>query len=501
MGLRHMFLVLFVGAFVLTPATQAANTKTTHNWTIPGGRKTVNGSFAGVERTFVKIMTEKNQTVRIPFRTLTSADREHLRALLGDGHDWQLEGARTKVKGQFAGFDGDRVAVLTADDRLVQLQHKRLTRDNRRHIVLKVALTEEDRLVGSWVGLHVSDHTTWQHRFEIARQGTKLVMTDTVWRGLTTDQVAAAKRRRLRNAGPYPFSAIGEQQYDVLINDGKVELKGKRVRIVYLGPGYLKGTTWKPDTFTLTPVAPGYLVGTVGDAKTKQNRMSIYFAREELWNTPLTLELELGKTHHITCQDDSRYHYSLYLPPKYDHARPSPVLINDSPGGNAKPLTTKMADELGWIMVGLKESSNGGVMQTAAENCAAVIFDLHRRVRVDSKRYYFSGFSGGSRRSAWRGVEYAEQCAGIFCIGAGYRQWTSGDRRGHYMVPPLHLPIYMLIGRGDKLNFEEVTKRVHPMAKKNRRTVIMKVHDGGHVWGEPALHETAVRWLDDQWQR
>jgi dienelactone hydrolase len=236
-------------------------------------------------------------------------------------------------------------------------------------------------------------------------------------------------------------------------------------------------------TMSGTYKEPGIIVQSNPDAS------MLLLWRDGALRAPLPLELEKGKTYHLACLDNPAWHYRAYVPKSYDHATPAPVLMNCSPNRNALPLSTKLAEELGWIMIGLTERENrsGDVER---HNRAAVIFDIRRRFNVDWNRFYASGFSGGARCAALTAVKYPDFCKGVICIGAGYAY----DSRGHYEYPPYDTPIAFVIGEQDELCYREVLALYNQ--QKAMRPCTLIVHPGGHTWAGPGEHEAAIRWLE-----
>jgi len=259
------------------------------------------------------------------------------------------------------------------------------------------------------------------------------------------------------------------QRFDVRLKDGTLVFASQGAQGVY---GQRK--RFKGDTLGGRLAPPGIVAGDNG--KQGDDLVIVRLWKDGALDTPLPLDLAKGKTHHLACLETDQFHYTCYIPEQYDPATATPVLMNFSPGGNAKPLSTTMADELGWIMVGLTESKNGPVQPSTA-NRDAVLFDLRRRFRVHPRRLYFSGFSGGARMASWSAIAYP-------CIGAGYLQGS----------PPRGVPVFFIVGKTD-MNRAEVTRLQPAEAAKGRKTKLI-VHPGGHSWGRKEDHELAVRWLD-----
>lgn len=357
------------------------------------------------------------------------------------------------------------------------------------------ALPLSQKVLGNWIGLSYGLSFPDQHNIEIKIVGTRLKAYDVMSLGLTDEQVAAAQQKRLR-PGDIPFlsARVVSQEYDVTIKDDQITLVGKKAEFKFKGSRINPGK-WNLDTFTGSYRTPGVIVGKSMD--TEKNESAFCFTRKTGYDHSEPTDLAKGQVHNMTCTYDNQYHFTLYIPKSYDPAKPAPLLVNDNPDGNAAPLSPKMAEETGWIMVGLKESSNRANWMTLAGNSHMAILDVRRILNINPMRYYFSGFSGGSRRSSFRGIIYAENCAGVICIGAGHTQWTGGELQGTYMIPPIKVSIFFIVGKTD-MNNVEVCDTVFPMAKKEKRVCKLVVHPGGHSWGRDEDREAAIRWLEEQ---
>ena len=203
--------------------------------------------------------------------------------------------------------------------------------------------------------------------------------------------------------------------------------------------------------------------------------------------TPIKpLSIKRGEVVKLECADAPRFHYYCYLPKSYDPKRPAPLLVFDGAGGNAKPLSTSTAEELGWISVGLVESSNdieedSGVY--ACEVCmAAALSDIRQRFAVDPDRLYLGGSSGGAQRSLRRARVY--RCAGVIEIIGGF-------------CDPIYdgVPVFCIEGEKDNLGSRLIAR--YPELKADYGDLLeLKSHPGGHDWWQPKLHAEAMRWID-----
>jgi predicted esterase len=343
------------------------------------------------------------------------------------------------------------------------------------------AAKPEDLVAGVWCGYHAAGGAVNRHWIQVRKwqkQGDVHVFVGTglVWFGLTDKEILDCTRGRPITKGRVARSRATAQDFTITLKGQELCFQATRVRKIFGGGKYL------PDKFTGKLVAPGVLCG---EATTEHaGHETFHFIREELLAKPLPLELEKGKTHKVTPLHGGDYHYSLYVPKDYDPEKAAPLLLNFSPGGGAPPLSPKKAEEHGWLMAGLTESRNGP-MQPPAENLAAALFDLRRRLNVDTERLYFSGFSGGARMASFVAHTFAGQCPGIICMGAGYYPGNKGR------LPP-ECAVFFIVGKTDS-NHGEVTGLF--AREKSCRKAEMIIHPGGHSWGRKEDQAAAIDWL------
>ncbi len=334
----------------------------------------------------------------------------------------------------------------------------------------------ESLIPGTWRGMMTAEGKTTHMIIHVEHNGQRFEGEGLMWFAMTEDEAKQAQLGALPRRGVHHRAFAVEQQFIVTLEGETIKFTGIRAEHLLL-PG-----RYNPDIFIGQLKQPGIVVGTARD--TKQIGGFFHLWKKGVLDQPLPPGLAKGKMHLLGCHDGGRYHYSCYIPKSYDPSTPMPLLINFSPAGNGQPLSIKMGEELGWLMVGLKESKNGP-MPANLENLNAVLFDLYRRFNVHPRRIYFSGFSGGSRMAAWAGINHQDACAGIICIGAGYYEGT----------PPKFLPIFFIVGQTD-YNYDEVID-LHTKAERSIRKTELIIHPGGHTWGRPQDHEAAIRWLDD----
>jgi predicted esterase len=334
----------------------------------------------------------------------------------------------------------------------------------------------EVEVAGRWRGVVTMKGFAYHHLVKVKKTGRGFAAKALVWAGLTESQALAAARGRKPAVSDKAFAFALLQAYDVAFGDDVLAFSGGKVKHLFRVLG-----NYETFTFSGKVEPPGILTAAARDAAGETGTVQLW--KDGALDRPLPLGLKRGVVHKLACRHTERYHYTCYLPESYDHSTPTPVLVNFSPGGNGKPLSTKMAGELGWIMVGLTESKNGPI-QPSAENRDAVLLDIRRRFNVHPRRLYFSGCSGGARMAAWSARSYPQWCAGAICIAAGFLQSR----------PPPHQAVFFIAGESD-FNKDEVTK-LHAAEKRKGRRTRLVIHPGGHNWGRAQDHEAAIRWLE-----
>jgi dienelactone hydrolase len=328
---------------------------------------------------------------------------------------------------------------------------------------------------GKWRGWHVAGGGVFHHEINVVPYGRVWMGQGLTWY-LVSGEEALAAARGVRPQTKDAKAGVVAQQFSVEYKNGVLTFKGIKAQPLFQGMKY------NPDLFSAPLTASGIIGGQGKDIGGMEALFRL--GKADVLESPQPLTLEKGKTHKLGCLEGGSYHYNVYIPKNYDQTKPTPVLINCSPGGNAGPLSIPLADELGWLMVGLVESKNGPIKEPS-ENMGATVFDLRRRFNIHPRRVYFSGFSGGARMASWAGWNFQSNCGGLICIGAGF----NSDAR-----PPRGQPVFFIVGKTD-MNYGEVTT-LQPQEKKAGRVCELIVHPEGHTWGRKEDQEAAIRWLE-----
>lgn len=474
-------------AAMLVWATLPALSAEFRQWTTKAGQ-TGSGTFSALTPNGeVACSNASGRIFTIPIVKLSTNDLSYLskQNVLGPLRDWKLRSGRA-LKAHFTGLFPGGALIVTPDGESGIVAMDRLSDEDITWLELEAPVPLENRIEGKWKGFILLNNSTYHVSVTLSRFGTK-------WRGsaVLMSQIPASGAQGVSSKHIEAREALAARStFDVIVTNNVMSWSRYSTTVTARGSG--QPATWDLPPFTGTLSAPGLWVGN----SPRTNMVgACWLAREPLFRIHPPLTLPKGKVLRMTCSDP-RLHYTLYIPKSYDPAVPAPLLINDNPGRNASPLSPKAAEQFGWVMAGLTESGNTGKSSLEwTGNNDAVIFDLMRILNLDTRRFYFSGLSGGARRSAYRGVEFQDYCAGLICIGAGYLYYDDGT----YLDPPKTLPIFFIVGQTD-MNHDEVVKTMmEPNHKRGRATELI-IHPGGHTWGRPEDHEAAIAWLEARWK-
>jgi predicted esterase len=348
-------------------------------------------------------------------------------------------------------------------------------------LALEAEKPKPDPILGTWRGYLTNDHQGYQVSIDVSKNGNAYIGKGLIWSGLGEEQArGTVKGVRPAAAAQSTITCCYQENFAISVVGETISFKGANVQFAISSVVSPKTGV---DTFTGKLNPAGVVIGELTDGNKKLGIFEL--AKEDVLKTPLPLEIEKGKTVQLGCVDGGEYHYSVYLPQNYDPSRAWPVMIRFSPGGGGVPFSCKMADELGWIMVGLTESHNGD-WKPIVQNRDSVMFDLRRRFNIDWKHVVFGGFSGGARHSSRAALTYPDLCVGLVLVGAAY----DGKFNTNTYT---NLPIYFITGETD-MNRKEV-EREYELAKKVGRKTEKALHPGGHEDAPEEFKEAALKWL------
>ena len=177
--------------------------------------------------------------------------------------------------------------------------------------------------------------------------------------------------------------------------------------------------------------------------------------------------------------------YALYVPSNYSPAREWSVIFAFDPGARGRVSVERFqaaAEKYGYIVAGSLNSRNGPWEPSLAA-AQAMMADLGRRFRIDPKRIYTAGQSGGARVALQVALD-SNQIAGVFASSAGFPDEVQKT------VP------FAIFGKTavDDFNYLEL-KALDRVVTTPHRVVVT---EGGHAWMSSEVAVEAAGWMEIQ---
>ena len=188
----------------------------------------------------------------------------------------------------------------------------------------------------------------------------------------------------------------------------------------------------------------------------------------------------------VTCAADPTQSYAIFLPRAYAPDRAWPVILAFDPGGRGRTPVERYqaaADQYGWIVAGSNNSRNNS--PEIGRAVAAMSADVLSRFRVDGRRVYVAGMSGGARVAFSVALGSPDHVAGVIASSAGYP-----DDKPRKTLP---FPVFATAGTED-FNHLELRRLDRALTSPHR----LAVFEGGHVWLSSDLAIEAVEWMELQ---
>jgi poly(3-hydroxybutyrate) depolymerase len=188
----------------------------------------------------------------------------------------------------------------------------------------------------------------------------------------------------------------------------------------------------------------------------------------------------------VPCAADPAQSYALYLPRGYTADRSWPVIFAFDPGGRGRTPVERYqaaAEQYGFIVAGSNNSRNNS--PEIGRAVAAMSADVLSRFRVDPRRVYVAGMSGGARVAFSVALGSPEKVAGVIASSAGYP-----DDKPRKTLP---FPVFATAGTED-FNHLELRRLDRALSSPHR----LAVFEGGHVWLSSDLAVDAVEWMELQ---
>ena len=193
----------------------------------------------------------------------------------------------------------------------------------------------------------------------------------------------------------------------------------------------------------------------------------------------------------VICADDPAQSYAFYLPSNYSPERAWPIVYCFDPAARGRRPVERFrpaAERFGYIIVGSNNSRNN-LREGIATVVNALLRDTYQRFRLDARRKYAAGFSGGARVAC--AVATSVDFAGVIASGAGFPE---------NVVPSKLAPaVFGSAGRED-FNYSVLKQVDAALAAQHARHRLV-IFDGTHEWlPEPSAAE-ALAWMELQAMR
>jgi len=196
----------------------------------------------------------------------------------------------------------------------------------------------------------------------------------------------------------------------------------------------------------------------------------------------------------VQCLKDASQHYALYLPSNFDPSRSWPVIFVFDPGARGRQGVERYqpaAEKYGYIVAGSNNSRNGPI-EPSMQAGSAMWNDVHARFRIDLRRHYLTGLSGGSRMAALTAMLCKDCVAGVFGQGAGFSP----------SLPPTKETRFIYFGAIGELDFNYTELlQLDSDLEKLGVTHRIELFDGGHEYAKAETVADAFGWFEVQAMR
>jgi dienelactone hydrolase len=186
----------------------------------------------------------------------------------------------------------------------------------------------------------------------------------------------------------------------------------------------------------------------------------------------------------VVARDNPSQSYALYLPSSYTAAREWPVVFCFDPGARGRrPLEhfRDAAEKYGYILAGSNNSRNG---LPYIEPAQAMWSDVSARFRIDPRRTYAAGFSGGARVVLSLALANSS-IAGVIASGAAF----SGT-----LPPKVPFLVFGAAGIEDFNYYELKTLERHLTGLGTPHRVVF--FPGGHELLPAPFAAQAIEWFE-----
>lgn len=198
-------------------------------------------------------------------------------------------------------------------------------------------------------------------------------------------------------------------------------------------------------------------------------------------------------TEKLACARQPDQTYALYLPSRYTPERTWPIVLCFEPGARAlycAQVFEQAAETRGYVVMASWNSRNGN-WNTSLDAARALLEEAQTRYRIDPKRIYLSGFSGGAR-VAFLIAAQAKFVAGVIAAGAGFP--NGADPAAAFPAPVF---LTAAIEDFNHAEVQQVSRHLDKLGTPWRAAF----HPGRHSWPPAEVVDEALAWLDLQAMR
>ncbi len=188
----------------------------------------------------------------------------------------------------------------------------------------------------------------------------------------------------------------------------------------------------------------------------------------------------------MKCAAEPFQGYALYLPSNYSPERSWSLILAFDPRARGRSPVERFqaaAESYGYIVAGSNNSRNGSweVSMAAIEAMSA---DVYARFRIDDKRIYTAGMSGGAR-VAMQVALGSGRIAGVIASSAGFPDSV-----------PRKTVSFAVFGTAGTEDFNYLEMRLLDRSLTTPHRVV--IFEGGHTWLSSELATEAVEWMEIQ---
>ena len=188
----------------------------------------------------------------------------------------------------------------------------------------------------------------------------------------------------------------------------------------------------------------------------------------------------------VKCAANAAQTYAIYLPKNYSAEREWNLILAFDPRGRGRAPVEQFkdaAEKYGYIVAGSNNARNGPP-DISLDAAAAMGSDVVQRFKINLKRVYTAGLSGGAR-IAMKVAMDSNEMAGVIASSAGF---PPGERSSN-----LSFAVFGTAGLDD-FNYLEMRQLDQTLNSPHR----VVVFDGGHTWLPPELGVEALEWMNVQ---